>query len=124
MIDTCSWQDLLSNEESKLLPYLQHWAENDIIRIFTHEEVLTEWNNNKEKDRERYKGLINTEYNHTQKFFRRKNLNIPISLDSDFKIVDNQIEIIDNLLDNATVIIATLPQSTPIPVKSIALCEQ
>ncbi len=104
LIDTCSWQDLLSNEESKLLPYLQHWAENDIIRIFTHEEVLTEWNNNKEKDRERYKGLINTEYNHTQKFFRRKNLNIPISLDSDFKIVDNQIEIIDNLLDNATVI--------------------
>lgn len=104
LIDTCSWIDLLTEDQNKLLPHLEFWTNNNCINIITHEIIIEEWEKHKEKQKKRFTESIKTKIRHTKEISKRENLDIPEFIEPNIKNIESQISIIDNLIRNAFVL--------------------
>ncbi len=107
LIDTCSWIDILTEEENELLSCLDYWNKSKKIKLITHEEVIKEWNTHKNKHRNRFSNSLQTKYKHAKKVLKIENLEIPIMLEPKTRHIDNQIKTIDNLLSEALILETT-----------------
>lgn len=104
LIDTCSWIDLLSEEENDLLKQLEFWKDNNRIQIVTNEIVILEWNKHKENAKGRFYDSLNTKYKHAREVIKRENLYISKNINPVLEIIETQISTIDKLLEKALVL--------------------
>jgi len=112
LIDTCSWIDLLTEDDNKLLPHLEFWHSNKCLKFITHEIIIAEWNKHKELQRNRFRDSLNTKYRHFTEINKRENLHVPRTVVPRIEHIDEQIRTIDKILSECEVL------STPAAVKA------
>lgn len=114
-IDTCSLINLLSEDKSEyLISNLEFWVNNNYIKLFTHEVILTEWNEHKEKKRNSYRKSLEAKYNNAKEIIQKEKLQVPINLEPNTEAIDKLISRMDALLNKAT----KFETSTPVKAKS------
>lgn len=101
LIDTCSLINLLSEDKNKLLPHLVFWKKNNCLNFVTHQLIIEEWNEHKEKQRKNFQQSLRTKYKHTVEVGKKEKLLIPEYLEPNLQNVDNQIKAIDKLLNDS-----------------------
>lgn len=104
LIDTCSLIDLLSEDKNKLLPHLEFWKQNNCINFVTHKLIIEEWNTHKEKQKKRFEDSLKTKYRHAVEISKKEKLLVPENLVPNLEYIDNQIQSIDKLLKDATIL--------------------
>lgn len=100
LIDTCSWIDLLSEDENKLLPHLEFWKNNNCINIITNKIIVDEWNKHKELQKKIFSERAKTKYKHAKEIIKKEKLIIP-DLEPRNENIENQIALIDKLISES-----------------------
>ena len=101
LIDTCSWQNLLTDKiENQLLKDLERLISNGHISMVTHELIVQEWDNNKRIEEKKLSQSVSTKYRHARQLYSELE-NIPILIEPNVNHIINQIETIDLLLEKA-----------------------
>ena len=108
LIDTCSWQNLLTDKtENRLLYDLQKLCNNNHVKIITHEIIIKEWNRNKIIEKENLSKSIRAKFRNAKEVYQNQLFDAPLILNPDLKHIDKQVEAIDLLLENAVKLITS-----------------
>ncbi len=103
LIDTCSWIDLLNEDDNKLLPHLEFWKDNNYINIISNKVIIDEWNKHKELQKKKFTESATTKYRHLLEVSKKENLHLP-ALKPRIENVENQIKSIDKLISEAIIL--------------------
>jgi predicted nucleic acid-binding protein len=76
-IDTCSWLNLISEEEfNPQIELLNIWVEQNEVQILIPEKIILEWDEHKEKKRKSFVDSWNTKKKHAEQVLKKSNNNI------------------------------------------------
>ena len=100
LLDTCSWINLLNEDNNDDLSHLEFWIENKYINLITHEIIIEEWNNHKEKGKNQITQSLKAKYKHANEVIKKENL-FTRKIEPNYKVVDDQIGLIDKIINSA-----------------------
>jgi hypothetical protein len=101
-IDTCSWLELISeNEINPQIGTLKYWIDSESIQVLVPEKVKEEWYEKKNKVKKNLQDSLRQKYKSSQELIgviKRTTNSDPGSLDLDLVFIDQQIDEIESLI--------------------------
>jgi hypothetical protein len=104
LIDTCSWINLVNQEDATSLNNLKFWIQNESVAIFTHDRVLVEWARHRERQRLHFQQNMRTKYTHTREVIKREKIFLKHELTPNEEFFDYKISLVDDFLSKAFVL--------------------
>ncbi|HEX5154775.1 MAG TPA: PIN domain-containing protein [Parafilimonas sp.] len=108
VIDTCSWINLISeNEFNPHITLLVFWIEQNNLQLLMPESIIHEWNEGKDTKKNSIMDSWNAKKRHSQQVAKKSYKDHTLDFPFDLSFVEQQIDTIDKLILNCSVQIKT-----------------